>query len=82
MFKSAETPTAVFWLPVLFNKRAAAPTAVLLFAGTQSQRSRPDTGVEAGIRVAKERKPAKCGVSRAGGDVKKGIVPVCRVEPG
>ena len=49
---SVSVPTAVFCVPVVLSKSAAAPTAVLESAAVEDQRSSADTSIETagGIR--------------------------------
>lgn len=70
LFKSAAVPMAVFW----------APSPVLLISDIEKERSRTHSGVLAPVSVTPERKPAHCSVPHAGGEVKKSVLPLRRVE--
>jgi hypothetical protein len=78
--KEPPLPTAVLLMPVVLNKSAAAPNAA--FSSAVLKRSVPSSGIEAALCVAKERMPTNGCVRRAGGEVKKGLLPFCRGEPG
>jgi hypothetical protein len=89
LLKRANAPLAVFLKPVVLFKSAAVPTARVLGSVTRTlvsdiekQRPSADSGVEAAVRVAKERIPANCGVSHTCGEVLKGISSFRRVEAG
>src|SRR4030095_11420845 len=62
------------------NGRIFESVARSLISDVEKERPRADTGVPAAVCVAKERKPAKCSIRHAGGDVSKGVGAVPRVE--
>ena len=53
-----------------------------MICGVQKERSCADSGVKAAFSVAIERTPANCHIPSAGGEAKKGLLTLCRVEPG
>jgi hypothetical protein len=52
-----------------------------LVSDIEKERASADNCVEATVGIAKERKPTRCCVSDAGGEILKGIGAFCRVEP-
>src|SRR5262249_42491185 len=53
----------------------------ILVAGIEYERSGAESGVIAAVGGTGERKPANCCIRRAGGQVKKGTLPLRSVKP-
>ena len=53
-----------------------------MVSDVEKERSRADTRVEAAVGVAPERIPAHSSVCNSGGEAKKGVLALGRVEPG
>jgi hypothetical protein len=64
------------------DSRVLGSVTRTLVSDIEKQRPSADSGVEAAVRVAKERIPANCGVSHTCGQVLKGISSFRRVEAG
>ena len=72
--------TAVLLVPIVLLKSASVPTAVLLSAVLNNERSSADSGVETAVVLLLER-TSQLLYFMAGGEAKKGVLPFCRVEP-
>lgn len=62
------------------NGRVSDALTRALVSDIEKERAGADSCVEAAVDIAKERKPTRCCVSDAGGEILKGIGAFCRVE--